>query len=523
MLRSIRVRVVAPVALLALTLGMPSAALAATAPAPSPNTTATVPAETASPSATPTAEPTPEASESATQTPAPTATPSASENTETTEPSTAPAPSAATEDGKTVPFVGRGSTARLPGTSSEHAAFAGGYMTRTLAAQNDFYTWPGTDFLDGGNTIDAILGLAGAKVGETQGAASLAHLAKNVDTYVGAGTETYAGPLGKLILGVEAAGENPKSFGGQDLVTRLEGLLTESGRFSDKSAYPDGDYSNTVGQALDLIALGRTTGEAPASAVKFLQSQQCADGGFRGIMAPAGGDCASDLDASAFAAQALVGFGDEETAQKSLDFLATKQQSSGGFINGDGQVNTNSTAVAAQAFATAGRTAELTKAQAYLSDLQLDCSFDAAIRGGIAFTAEDKAALKKAPNDQNTIDRMLRATPQTTLALASGSLLDVTVDGSSATAPSPTCSTGTSTPSPSGSTSTPPGTTSPTGTSGPTTGAPTGTPDTTPPSAGGPGLAYTGGSPIAPLALAALLLLAGAAAVLVARRRGVHQ
>lgn len=521
---------VAPLTVVALALGMPAAAVAETAPSPSPTTSATSSPSSPSPSSTQANTPTPEPT--ATQTEGTASGSPAATPTSTPEPtgsSAAPAPSQNTAppapSGADAPFTGRQSGARLAGSSSAQAGYAGGYLVRTLAAQGNHYTWPGTDYLDGGNTIDAILGLAGAQVGRDGAAAALAHLEDNVDTYVGGGGETYAGPLGKLIIGVDAAGADATDFGGQDLVARLQELATESGRFSDASQY--GDYSNTIGQALDLIALGRTTGDAPQAAIDFLLDQQCADGGFRGTLATAGGACASDLDATAFAAQALVGFGEDEAATRALEYLASKQQASGGFFNGDGAVNANSTAVAAQAFAAAGWSEELAAARGFLADLQLDCSFPASIRGGIAFTMEDRATLLKTPTDQEAIDKMLRATPQSTLALAGGSLLDVTAEGSTATAPAAECS---ASPSPTASTTpTAPASTSPTAPSGgptsevPSTDGPAAAPAGDTSEAAGPGLAYTGASPLGPLTIAVLLLLAGAAAVLASRHRGARQ
>ncbi len=135
---------------------------------------------------------------------------------------------------------------------------------RTLKARGDHYNYPASTFFDGGNTVDAVLGLAGARAGLAQGDATTDYLAAHVNDYVGipgagnpSSAETYAGPLGKLVIGVVAQGGDPTHFGGQDLVSRLKGLLTKEGRFSDKSAY--GDYSNTIGQVLDVIALGRAT------------------------------------------------------------------------------------------------------------------------------------------------------------------------------------------------------------------------------------------------------------------------
>ncbi|GAA2168612.1 prenyltransferase/squalene oxidase repeat-containing protein [Pedococcus bigeumensis] len=418
------------------------------------------------------------------------------------------------------PF-GTGSSLRaalVPDDSSDQAAHAAGFIVRTLATRQDHYNYPASDYFDGGNTVDAVLALDGAGAGLDQADATTDYLAAHVDDYVGypdpAGSptaETYAGPLGKLVLGVVAQGGDPTDFGGQDLVARLEGLMTVDGRFSDKSNF--GDYSNTIGQVLDLIALGRATGSVPDAAGDYLLDQQCGDGGFRGNLDVAGAPCSSDADATAFAAQALVGLlgADDPATADALAWLSSHQAPNGGFRNDDGQYNANTAGVAAQAFAAGGLDVELASAQDFLAGLQLDCSFATGLRGGIAFTAADYATLKTAPKTTAAIDRALRATPQATLGLAGGSLLTVTADGASAIAPALDCPASTTTtmsPASSTSTSATPG---------------TGADDPADPASATPGaLAFTGSNVAALTLLGALLLLAGATAIVLARRKGVH-
>lgn len=529
MLRSpLRVRVAAPFALAALTLGMPSVAVADTTPTPSPTTSAS-----SSSSGTPTP------STSATKTPAPsptTSTPGPSTDPSGSVPG-APAPSAtpSTAPLESSPF-GRSSlrSQQIAGGPSQQAAHAGAFMVRTLAANGDHYNYPASTYFDGGNTVDAILGLDGAKVGLDGADAAFDYVEDNVDGYIGTDFDSlYAGPAAKVLVGVVAHGGDVNDFGGVDLVDVLlnDSLgAAEPGRFSDLPATDCGfdpcDYSNTIGQSLGLIGVGRATGEVPDVAMEFLLDQQCADGGFRGDVDAA--TCVSDLDATAFAAQALVGrYGTADAATvKALDFLAGTQAADGGLLNQDGQSNANTVGVAAQAFAVGGYADELAEAQSFLAGLQFDCTAAAGLRGGIAFTATDKATLLKSPTDGEAYPKVLRATPQATLGLAGGSLLDVTAEGAQASAPALSCTSPSPTPTP---TATPTVTVTPMAaptTPAPTTPAPTTAPPspagTTPPSSG-PGLAYTGASVGWPLSIAALLLLAGAATLLLARRRGAHQ
>ncbi|MEO7269703.1 MAG: prenyltransferase/squalene oxidase repeat-containing protein [Knoellia sp.] len=395
-------------------------------------------------------------------------------------------------------------------------------MVRTLAANSNHYNFPASTYFDGGNTIDAILGLDGAKVGLDGADAAFGYLEDNVGSYTGTDfASLYAGPAGKALLGAYAHGADVADFGDVDLVDALlnDSLgAVEPGRFSDlptDCGYPVCDYSNTIGQSLDLIGIGLATGEVPDVAMNFLLDQQCADGGFRGDLDAT--TCVSDLDATAFAAQALVGrYGPEDAnTVKALDFLASKQAANGSLLNQDGQANANTAGVAAQAFAVGGYPDELARAQSFLASLQFDCTAPASLRGGIAFTAADHATLLKSPTDKDAYPRLLRATPQSTLGLAGGSLLDVTADGSAASAPVLACPKPTPTP-----------TVTPTVTATPTTTDPGTTPTSSAssvPSTSGPGLAYTGASVAWPLTIGALLLLAGGATILLARRRGAHR
>ncbi|KRF24475.1 prenyltransferase/squalene oxidase repeat-containing protein [Phycicoccus sp. Soil803] len=518
---------------LAATLVVPGAAFAGTT---EPTGTSTGSTSTTTPSTTTTT-----ATESPTTTTPPT-TGTATTSTESSTTSTTPPPATTTTASKPktaakakapaaskerMPFGASSSmrAALVPGDSSDQAAYAAGFVVRTLAARDDHYNYPASTFFDGGNTIDAILALDGAGAGLDQADATTDYLAAHVNDYVGypdppgsPTAETYAGPLGKLIVGVVAQGGDPTDFGGQDLVARLEGLMTVDGRFSDKSNFgdptnPSGDYSNTIGQVLDIIALGRATGSVPDAAGDYLLDQQCSDGGFRGNLDVAGAACTSDADATAFAAQALVGLlgADDPATLDALDWLSSRQAPNGGFLNQDGQYNANTAGVAAQAFAAGGLDDELASAQEFLASLQFDCSFAVGLRGGIAFTAADHATLKAAPTTTAAIDRALRATPQATLGLAGDSLLTVSADGAAATAPTLDCRTSTTT------------TTSP-ATSTSTSSAPsTGSNDPADPGSATPGsLALTGTDVAAMSLLGTLLLLAGVGAIVLARRKGVH-
>ena len=174
--------------------------------------------------------------------------------------------------------------------------------------------------------------------------------------------------------------------------------------------------------------------------VDFLLDQQCADGGFRNDMDAEG--CASDADATAFAAQALIAAGMGDAADDALGWLADAQLGGGALESDDGVANANTTGVAAQAFAAGGRDADLAQAQAFLVSLQYGCSSPVALRGGIAFSATTRSA--SSPSDSD-----LRATPQATLGLSGQSLLSVewSEEASAGTTATPCTTTPTTDPS----------------------------------------------------------------------------
>lgn len=327
-------------------------------------------------------------------------------------------------------------TASAAETQQGAVAEGARFVVDTLAAGDDHYVYPGGDYFDGGNTIDAIIALDGAKAGRTGADSALAYLEAHVGDYIGSGGEVYAGPTAKTLLVVVAHGADPSAFGGVDLVAALTALQAPDGRLSDDSQW--GDYSNNIGQALGVIALQRA-GAPSTLAADFLAGEQCDDGGFP---ASIGADpCVSDPDATGFAIQAMVAAGRTAEATNAVDWLAARVTASGAVLNSEGVASTNSTGVAAQAFRAAGATQQLAATAGFIASLQYDCDFPAALRGGIASTPSAIATSVPADSD-------LRATPQALLGMAGASLVDVTVEGAAATAPLWSCSTATVQPTP---------------------------------------------------------------------------
>jgi LPXTG-motif cell wall-anchored protein len=376
----------------------------------------------------------------------------------------------------------------------------------------------GTDL---GQTADVVLALSSTSSQLAARDAAAAYLAAHVDDYVhGAafadgspGSEkkgaNYAGPTGKAIVAALAAGQNPRALGGFDLVAELQDLMvtsgSDAGRFSDDSAF--GDFSNPLGQAFDIIALQRTTGAVPESAVRFLLTAQCPDGGFTDAYPASPQACTSNPDATGLALQALVAVGvtdaDSETAcaaGTALAWLASHDSKDGSYASGAvnptaaAAANVNSTAYAALGLTAA---AESTAAQtAYLASVQ---NAD----GGLPIVPTSKDATS---NVLATAQALNALTGSTFLSLGSSPL----------PAAAPAC---TPTPSPTA-TATTTTTAQPTATSAPGTARPGG-PSVAAGAAGT--LPRTGANPFEPALAGLALVLVGGLAVVLSRRRLARQ
>ncbi|WP_460967125.1 hypothetical protein [Pedococcus soli] len=466
-------------------------------------------------------------------------------STTASAPTTAPSTSSTTSGPATGGLVRGGDAARyglaapsaLPATSTDPTLVGAGFLERELAAGGHHLSvsFDGVDYADYGVTLDAVLALDAAGAGQTEAAAATKFVADNIGQYIGTDfgpTELYAGATAKSLLVAVAQGVDPTAFGGVDLVSTLEGLETPSGRFSDHSA-GGADYSNLIGQSLAVMSLRRAGETTSPASVTIIRDNQCSDGGFS--LSFGATPCVSDPDVTAFAVQALlaVGGAGDADAGKGLDYLAGIQGTDGG-VGGAGPTaahNANSTGLAGQAFLAGGRTAQARAAQGYLRALQYGCDLPAAFRGGIAY---DRAAMTAAAAKGATVqDQDRRATSQALLALAGTPLYAVSGTGADATAPDLTCAapTTSTTTSPTSTTSTTSSGTSSATSSSTDAGSGSATAGSGGGSGGGSGdpasatpgsLAFTGADVSAFVIAGLLLLLLGAGALVLARRKGVH-
>ena len=145
------------------------------------------------------------------------------------------------------------------------AATSAGTWLATQFTQGQYYTSPYTLKADVSGTADLLLGLLASRTAQST--------AKAADTWLQgeAKNVTSAGQLAKLSIVASAMGDNPASYGGVDLVTKLEAASAAS-----VSGKTDDPYSD----ALAIIALARAGQPVPASLVTALAARQDSSGEF---------------------------------------------------------------------------------------------------------------------------------------------------------------------------------------------------------------------------------------------------
>ncbi len=159
--------------------------------------------------------------------------------------------------------------------------------------------------------------------------------------YIRAGGDSYAdvGALERTILVARAAGVSARSFGGRDLVSRLE-----------RAVRGDGSVAEQVNLTAFAVLALRASGVAPAQrTLSWLARQQNHDGGFS--FATAGGG--SDVDDTGAALEALGRRA--PVAGRAVTFIRRQQNLDGGFpAQPGGESNAQSSAWAIQGLLAAG-------------------------------------------------------------------------------------------------------------------------------------------------------------------------
>ena len=306
-------------------------------------------------------------------------------------------------------------------TTTNPSKAAAGWLARQLGGPNhDHYSvsFNGTSFPDAGETIDGLLAMDAAHVAQAAAVRVTKWLKANAKDYAtGSGFTPgtyYPGSLAKLLLAAEAQHSTIHYFGGLDLVKELK-----------KEEQPDGAYLNTgdksfgsspVAQSLALIALSHTgslSSWPDARAIAWLVGQQCGDGGFSSSTQSPPAKTCTDVDATAYAAQALLTV-HSSAAAAAMRWLGAHRNPDGGYgldTNGKASSNANSTALAVQARLEAGYSASAPLR--WLRGQQIGCSGRSGRRGAVRLASGYSYATT------------LRATTQAGQALAQRWLGDI--------------------------------------------------------------------------------------------------
>jgi hypothetical protein len=264
-------------------------------------------------------------------------------------------------------------------------------------------------------------------------------IAANVNSYITDPNDPgskYAGATAKTLVLAQRAGGNPTSFGGVDLVTRLESLVSASGRTGDVSSY--GDFANSIGQSFAAEGLARA-GSPKASAVSsYLLRQQCPAGFFRLSLGDqqCADNSAPDTDVTALAVLGLQGLRGNAAVATAIDkavaWLKTTQATDGSFGGGGvtAAPNTNSTGLAASALGASCEVSAATKAASYVRTFQVPAGQTGPLAsevGAIAYDTAGKSAGQTNGITDATSDQWRRATAQAAPALSWDSAVAPTV------------------------------------------------------------------------------------------------
>jgi hypothetical protein len=199
----------------------------------------------------------------------------------------------------------------------------------------------------------ALLGLNAT--GRRPGSAALAYVRRGLPQL------REIGDIERTVLVVRAAGQNPRRFGGRNLIRDILRHRRRDGSFDGYVS-----YTSFAIFALRRSGVSRNSGTI-RSAARWLERHQNSDGGFN-----VGGRGPSGIDDTGYAAQALAAAGRRGGAlRRAARFLARAQSSNGGFpLSRGGAPNAQSTAYAIQGLVAArSHGSAIRRGQSYLRSL----------------------------------------------------------------------------------------------------------------------------------------------------------
>ncbi|MFN2594252.1 MAG: hypothetical protein ABR579_05120 [Actinomycetota bacterium] len=152
----------------------------------------------------------------------------------------------------------------LAASPQKRASLATRYV---VTRQHKDGSFPG--FSSIGATADGVLSLESAARGQKAIDKGISYLKANIDS-------ASLGQKAKAAIAAVAAGQDPRSFGGHNLVKEMKSSQKSSGRYAEK-----GDFTAVITHSLVMIALDAAGTQPSAKAQSWLHDAQCPDGGWQ--------------------------------------------------------------------------------------------------------------------------------------------------------------------------------------------------------------------------------------------------
>jgi hypothetical protein len=301
---------------------------------------------------------------------------------------------------------------------TQAAANALAYV-RTLQNPDGGFPAFGSDS-SAGATIDALFAFTAAGIDPATvakgGNSPLDYLGTQVDSYT-----TTPGHTAKLVLGLAAAGEDPRAFAGHDLVASMNSNFNGASH-----SYGDGVLDHEV----YMLARARLHLSPATGSADYLKSKQISGGCWE---FSDGFGC--DTNTTALGIEALLAAGvapSDSAAQAALDYLGGAQNDDGGFpydpLSSWGtDSDANSTAFVLQALVAAGEDIDAGggwQAPGGTTPLEALLGFQNPQTGAFTYSGEDNAyatyqsipalLLQPYPGAPKTSEREATATPKPT-------------------------------------------------------------------------------------------------------------
>ncbi len=259
-----------------------------------------------------------------------------------------------------VPFATKAMADNPPTLPQTAAADSAAVWLASQFNSSGYIPVSGTTKPDYGDTVQAVLAFETTGNEHTLQSQALTYLSQHVNKYVTVDGTDGPGQLAYLILAAVGAGQDPTTFGGTNLVSRLEGTMHPTGKKAGLFGAQPPTYDGAFRQGLSLVALDAAgvTRSTVTPAVTWLEGQECADGGWETYRSDTSVKCphvdaqtftGPDTNSTGLAVDGLAAQG-VSIGSNTVQWLTKAQTSDGGWPYQKGVAfDANSTATVIQA------------------------------------------------------------------------------------------------------------------------------------------------------------------------------